>query len=62
MSVTLMFLSSNFCHVLNVVCFLLGNSPASVMCSDAGELPRRKHMTLMLSAMSYKLSKEHPSP
>ena len=23
------FLISNFCHVLNVVCFLLGNSPAS---------------------------------
>jgi len=22
-------LISNFCHVLNVVCFLLGNSPAS---------------------------------
>ena len=24
-----LFLISNFCHVLNVVCFLLGNSPAS---------------------------------
>jgi len=36
-----MFCISNFCRVLNVVCFLLGNSPAS----DAGELPRRKHTT-----------------
>ena len=26
---TLVFLISNFRHVLNVVCFLLGNSPAS---------------------------------
>ena len=27
--VVVVFLISNFCHVLNVVCFLLGNSPAS---------------------------------
>jgi hypothetical protein len=33
------FLISNFFHVLNVVCFLLGNS----LVSDAGELPREKH-------------------
>jgi hypothetical protein len=31
-------LISNFRHVLNVACMLLGNS-------DAGELPRRKHTT-----------------
>ena len=36
-----MFLISNFRRVLKVVCFLLGNSPASY----AGELPRRKHTT-----------------
>jgi len=36
-----LFLVSNFCRVLNVVCFLLGNSLAS----DARELPRRKHTT-----------------
>ena len=24
-----LFLISNFCHVVNVVCFLLGNSPVS---------------------------------
>jgi hypothetical protein len=36
-----MFLISNFRHVLNVVCLLLGNFPAS----EAGELPRSKHTT-----------------
>jgi hypothetical protein len=34
-----LFLISNFCRVLNAVCFLLGNSPAF-------ELPRRKHTLL----------------
>jgi len=36
-----LFLISNFRRVMNVVCFLLGNSPASV----AREVPRRKHTT-----------------
>ena len=50
---------SNFCRVLNVVCFLLGNSPASEysdageLHSDAGELPRRKHTTAL-----YKLDRQ----
>ena len=35
-------LISNFHHVLNIVCFHLGNSAASEV-SDAGELPRKKH-------------------
>jgi hypothetical protein len=37
---------SNFRRVLNVVYFLLGNSPAS---SEAGELPRRKHIKFIPS-------------
>jgi len=42
--VSRVFLISNFRHVLNAVCFLLGNSLASEFyISDAGELPRRKH-------------------
>jgi len=32
----------SFRLVLYVICFLLGNSPAS----DAGELPKRKHITI----------------
>jgi hypothetical protein len=34
-------LISNFRRVVNVVCFLLGNS-------DAGELPRKKHTTILM--------------
>jgi hypothetical protein len=49
-----LFLISNFCHVLYVICFLLGNSPASelyiyiyiyIYNSDTRELLRRKHTT-----------------
>jgi len=35
------FLTSNFRRVLNVLCFLLGNSPATEI--RRGELPRRNH-------------------
>jgi hypothetical protein len=38
------FLISNFCHVLNIVRFLLDYSQASEFSnSDARKLPRRKH-------------------
>ena len=40
------FLILSFHHVQCVICFLLGNSPASwLMNQDAGELPKRKYIT-----------------
>jgi hypothetical protein len=56
-----LFLIANLHHILNVVCFLLGDSPESefymptdivfrnigICNSDTGESPRRKHTTEM---------------
>jgi hypothetical protein len=45
----LYFFISNFRHFLNVVCFLLGVSPASVAQNlDAGESPIIKHTRYIL--------------
>ena len=51
------FLISNFRHVLNVVCFLPGNSLASEFeNSDAGELHRRKHTKRKFAKLSLSYS------
>jgi len=60
-------LISNFRHVLNVVCFLLDDSLVSefyrLTNADAGELPRRKHTTLLApvyqTALSYIPASHH---
>ena len=46
------FLISSFRCVLNVVCFLLGNSPAS----DARKLPRRKHTIVYILILVHLLA------
>jgi len=39
------YLILSFRLVLYVICFLLGNFPASEFNSDTGKLPKRKHIT-----------------